>query len=49
MIIYGEDLAPTRFSASDLDKGGAHSDQWPGISNGLVERAEKQIAIEFGK
>jgi len=45
MIIYGEDLSPTRFTAADLKKGGKAYDQWPAIENGLVERAEKKITI----
>jgi hypothetical protein len=45
MIIYGEDLAPTGFTAADLKKGGKAHDQWPVIENGLVERAKKNLRI----
>src|SRR5262249_49354300 len=47
MIIYGEDLAASGFSVRELDKGGVHFDHWPAISDGLIARAQKQIAIEF--
>jgi hypothetical protein len=46
MIIYGEDLAPTGLSAADLSKGGKEFGQWPAIEKGLLERAEKKIAIQ---
>jgi hypothetical protein len=46
MVIYGEDLSPTGFTAADLKKGGRAYDQWPVIEKSLVERAEKKIAIE---
>jgi hypothetical protein len=46
MIIYGEDLRPTGLSAADLSKGGKAFDQWPAIEKGLLERAEKKIAIQ---
>jgi hypothetical protein len=46
MIIYGEDLAATGFTVSDLKPGGKAYDRWPGIENGLVERAEQKIRIE---
>jgi hypothetical protein len=46
MFIYGEDLAPTGFTAADLKKGGKAYDQWPAIEKDLVERAEKKITIE---
>jgi hypothetical protein len=45
MIIYGEDLAPTGFTAADLKKGGKAYDQWPVIEKSLVERAKKAIVI----
>ena len=42
MIIYGEDVSPTGYTATDLDKGGkAHNDRWPAIEKGLIERAAK--------
>jgi len=46
MIIYGEDLAPTGFSAADLVSGGKSHDQWPALENGLIERAKGKIALE---
>jgi hypothetical protein len=46
MIIYGEDLSPTGFTAADLKEGGKAYDQWPAIEKGLIERAEKKITIE---
>lgn len=46
MIIYGEDLAPTGFTAADLKKGGKAYDRWPTIEKRLVERAKKKIKIE---
>src|SRR5262249_42762800 len=46
MIIYGEDVAPTGLTAAELREGGKAYDQWPTIEKGLVERAEKKIAIE---
>jgi hypothetical protein len=49
MIIYGEDLAPTGFSAAELSEGGKAHDRWPGIADGLLERAERDIRIEFAK
>lgn len=47
MIIYGEDLAATGFTVTDLKPGGKAYDRWPGIENGLMERAEQKIPIEF--
>jgi hypothetical protein len=46
MIIYGEDLAPTGFTAADLQKDGKAYDQWPAIEKDLVERAKSKIKIE---
>jgi hypothetical protein len=46
MIIYGEDLAPTGFTAADLKTGGKAYDQWPTIEKSLVERAENRVKIE---
>jgi hypothetical protein len=45
MIIYGENLPPIRFMATELQKGGEAFDQWPGIEKNLIERAEKKIKI----
>jgi hypothetical protein len=49
MIIYGEDLAPSGFTASELSEGGKAHDRWPGIADGLLERAEREVGIEFAK
>jgi len=46
MIIYGEDLAPTGFTAADLDKGGKANSRWPEIAKGLVERAQQMIVLK---
>ena len=45
MIIYGEDLAPTGWSADDLKEGGKAHDRWPAIEKRLIDDAEKQIRI----
>ena len=45
MIIYGEDLTPTGFTAADLQKGGKAESKWPELENGLIERARKAITI----
>jgi hypothetical protein len=49
MIIYGEDLAPTGFTASELSEGGKAHDRWQGIADAMLERAERRIAIEAAK
>jgi hypothetical protein len=46
MIIYGEDLAPTGFSAADLREGGKAYGQWPAVEKGLIERAKTKIVLE---
>jgi len=46
MIIYGEDLTPTGFTAAELQKSGKAYDHWPVIEKSLVERTEKKITIE---
>jgi hypothetical protein len=46
MIIYGEDLAPTGFTAGELSEGGNAHDRWPGIADAMLERAERRITIE---
>ena len=47
MIIYGEDVAPTGFSAAELSEGGKDHDRWAGIADGLLERAEGNVRVEF--
>ena len=49
MIIYGEDLVPSGFKVPELEKGGVHFDRWAATSEGLIERAKQQIAVEFGQ
>lgn len=46
MIIYGEDLAPTGFTAADLREGGKAYGQWPALEKGLIDRATTKIALE---
>jgi hypothetical protein len=46
MIIYGEDLAPTGFTAAGLVEGGKSRDQWPALESGLIERAKVKITLE---
>jgi hypothetical protein len=45
MIIYGEDLSSTGYSATDLQDGGKAHDQWPTLEKGLLERAKEKITI----
>jgi hypothetical protein len=45
MIIYGEDLAPTGFTAADLAEGGKSRTQWPALENALIARAEKAVSL----
>jgi hypothetical protein len=49
MIIYGEDLAPTGFTAAELSEGGKAHDRWPGMADALLEHAQKRITIEPAK
>jgi hypothetical protein len=46
MIIYGEDLAPTGFTAADLREGGKSRDRWPQLETGLIARAQKTISLK---
>jgi hypothetical protein len=45
MFIYSEDVASTGHTASELGSAGPAHHQWPQIEKGLIERAEKSIAI----
>jgi hypothetical protein len=45
MIIYGEDVAPTGFTAAQLGPNGSARDHWPEIERGLIARAEQQIKL----
>jgi len=49
MIIYGEDLAPTGFTAADMSERGKAYDRWPAIADALLERAESRITVEPSK
>jgi len=49
MIIYGEDLVPTGFTAAELSEGGIAHDRWPGIADAVLERAERRVTIEPAK
>ncbi len=46
MIIYGENVSPSGFTATELQPGGKGYGQWPSIETGLLERAEKSVTIE---
>jgi hypothetical protein len=46
MIIYGEDLTSSGFTAADLRQGGKAHGQWPAFENGLIERAKTKIVLE---
>jgi len=45
MIIYAEDTAPTGHTAAELKRAGDAS-PWPSVEKGLIDRAEKSVAIE---
>jgi len=45
MIIYGEDLAPTGFTAAELAEGGKARARWPALENALIARALKSISL----
>jgi hypothetical protein len=46
MIIYGEDVSSTGFTAAELKEGGKGHDRWPVIDKGLIERAKARIRLE---
>jgi hypothetical protein len=46
MIIYGEDLSDTGYTAAELSGGGKAYGRWPTIEEDLVARTEKKIVIE---
>ena len=46
MIIYGEDVARSGFSAAELQPGGKANDRWPRIAEGLLEKAENKVVVE---
>ncbi len=45
MVIYGEDLAATGYTAEQLQPGGQAHDRWPAIEGQLLQRAEQKIHI----
>jgi hypothetical protein len=49
MIIYAEDLAPTKLTSAQLQKSGAAFDRWPAITSDLVERAKARVKVEASK
>ena len=46
MIIYGEDVGQSGFTAAELQPGGKAHDRWAMIAEGLLERAEKKVVVE---
>jgi hypothetical protein len=46
MIIYGEDLASTGFTAADLREGGKAHGQWPTLQKDLIQRATAKIHLK---
>jgi hypothetical protein len=46
LMIYGEDLRTTGFTAVELSDLGKAHDRWPAIADSLLERSEKRITIE---
>ena len=46
MIIYGEDLASSGFTAADLRQGGKAYGQWPALEKGLIDQAKTKITLE---
>ena len=45
MIIYAESLAPTGYTAQQLDKGGSDHSKWAAMAAGLSRRAIQSIQI----
>jgi len=45
MIIYGEDIRPTGFSAGDLEEGGKSHDHWAAIETELIQRAKDKVKL----
>jgi hypothetical protein len=46
MIIYGENVAATEFTAADLNAGGSAYNCWPAIERELIERARTKVAVK---
>jgi hypothetical protein len=49
IIIYGEDIAPTGFTAAEPREGGKARERWPGIVDAMLEGAQKSITGEPAK
>jgi hypothetical protein len=45
MLIYSEDVAPTKFTLQDLQTGSAAHTHWPAIEQALITRAKQKITI----
>jgi hypothetical protein len=45
MIIYGEDVAPTGYTATDLLPGGKAYEQWPALEKDIVQRAQRALTF----
>lgn len=45
MIIYTEDLTETGLKAADLNEGGSARARWPEISQGVLDRALKNMKV----
>lgn len=45
MVIYGEDLAPSGFTAAQLGEHGSAHDRWPTIEKALIERALQRVSF----
>lgn len=47
MIIYSEDVALSGLTAADLQKGGKAFERWPTLETELVERAKRNVKIDW--
>jgi hypothetical protein len=45
MIIYGENVKPTGFTAPELIPGGKGYERWPAIEKEALQRAEKNLTL----
>lgn len=45
MVIYIEDLTDTGLTAADLNEGGSARARWPEVSQGVLERALKNMKV----
>jgi hypothetical protein len=46
MVIYGEDLASTGFTAAQLGEHGTAHDRWPAIEKALIDRAQQRVSFQ---